>query len=117
MRDLTTVECLPKYVIMLKILSKDKLAAVLEDLNEIVQHKKNPAQPSLQQGTETNDVVRQLEEIFAPPKQDTDESPKVIDTITNKRMVSYAETRVYTNKRKERTIYPIRTIVMKKIGK
>lgn len=101
MRDLTTVECLPKYVIMLKILSKDKLAAVLEDLNEIVQHKKNPAQPSLQQGTETNDVVRQLEEIFAPPKQDTDESPRRIYTTTDKRMGPHAETRVDTKKTKK----------------
>ena len=111
MRDSATVEFFPKYVQMPKTSSKDRLAAVLEDLVEIVKHKKHPARPSLQLGTETNDAIRQLEEIFAPPKQDTDESSRVLDTATDKRMAPHAEPRVDT------TIYPTGTIVMKKFGK
>ena len=108
---MATVEFFPKYVQIPKTSSKERLAAVLEDLVEIVKHKKHPARPSLQLGTETNDAIRQLEEIFAAPKQDTDESPRVLDTATDKRMAPHAEPRVDT------TIYPTGTIIMKKFGK
>ena len=120
MRDCATVEFFPKYVQMPKTSSKDRLAAVLEDLVEIVKNKKHPARPSLQLGTETNDAIRQLEEIFAPPKPDADASARVHDTATNKsdkRMDPHAETRVMQKKPEAPALYPIGTIVMKKFGK
>ena len=43
MRDLATVEFFPKYVQMPETSSKDRFAAVLEDLVEIIKHKKHPA--------------------------------------------------------------------------
>lgn len=117
MRDSVTADFSPKYIQMPKTSPKDRLAAVLEDLVEILKRKKHPARPLLQLGTKTNDAIRQLEEIFAPPKQDTDKSSRVLDTATNKRMASHAEPRVDTNSTKEPTIYPTGTIVMKNLEK
>ena len=98
-------------------MSKDRLATVLENLVEIVKHKKHPATPYLQLGTKTNDAIRQLEEIFAPPTQDTDESSRVNKSTTDKRMSSYAETKVAKNKTEKSTTYLIGIIVTKKFGK
>ena len=115
-----TVSFFPKHVQIPKTLSEDRLAATLEDLSEILK-KPHPKTPFLQQGTETNDAIRKITEIFHPPKSDTVASPRVVEpattTKTNKQAVPRVDensTKITTNEIEQ---HAKGTIVRKKFGK
>ena len=74
-----TVEFFPKLVQMPKTSSEDRLAAILEDLKEVLKHP-HPKTPFLDKGTKTNDAITKLETIFGPPKKDNNNNrPRVIE--------------------------------------
>ena len=78
-----TVEFFPKLVQMPKTSSEDRLAAILEDLKEVLK-KPHPKTPFLNKGTETNDAIAKLEKIFGPPQKDDNNNnnnrPRVIES-------------------------------------
>ena len=53
---------------MPKTSSKDRLAAVLEDLKEVLKHLR-PKIPFLNKVKTTNDAIAKLDTIFGPPKK------------------------------------------------
>ena len=65
MRTTDTIEFFPKHVQMPKTSSEDRLASATEDLIAILE-KPRPPTPFLDQGTKTNDAIRNLQKIFKP---------------------------------------------------
>ena len=60
-----TIEFIPKHIQMPKTSSEDRLAEATENLIEILQ-KSHPPTPFLDQGTKTNDTIKELQKIFKP---------------------------------------------------
>ena len=61
---------------MPKTSSEDRLASATEDLVAILK-KPHPATPFLNQGTKTNEAIKQLQEIFTPRQQNQNEPTRV----------------------------------------
>ena len=104
---------------MPKTSSEDRLAAVLEDLKEVLKHP-HPKTPFLEKGTKTNDAITKLETIFEPPKKDNNnnctrviESPRVQQAP---RMVKTTNQQQLQSIAKKPTIYPNGMVIRKKIG-
>ena len=64
-RTTDTIEFFPQHVQMPKTSSEDRLAQATENLVEILQ-KSHPPTPFLDQGTKTNDAIKELQKIFKP---------------------------------------------------
>ena len=101
---------------MPKTSSEDRLAAVLEDLKEVLR-KPHPKTPFLDKGTPSNDIIAKLESIFGPPKKDNNNCPRVSETrlpriqqvprvVAQQRLETIAE---------EPTQHPIGMVIRKKI--
>ena len=60
-----TVDFFPKNVQMPKTSSRDRLAAAIENMVEVLKNP-HPAQPTLEEGTPTNDALTKLQQIFQP---------------------------------------------------
>ena len=71
-----TTNTIELFLQMPKTSSKDRLASATEDLVEILQ-KSHPPTPFLDQGTKTNDTIRELQKIFKPRQRDNAESTRV----------------------------------------
>ena len=65
---------LPAHVQIPKTSSEDQLASITEELVAKLQ-KSHPLAPYLNQGTETNDAIRELQKLFHQQQKDT--SPRV----------------------------------------
>ena len=112
-----TVDFFPKMVQMPKTSSEDRLAAVLEDLKEVLKNP-HPKTPFLDKGTPSNDAIAKLESIFGPPKNDNNNRPRVNET---KLPMVQQVPRVAAQQRletiaEEPTQHPIGTVIRKKIG-
>ena len=59
MRTTDTIECFPQHMQIPKTSSEDRLAEAPENLVEILQ-KSHPPTPFVDQGTRTNDAIREL---------------------------------------------------------
>ena len=65
MRTTDTIEFFLHHIQMPMTSSEDRLAEATENLVEILQ-KSHPPTPFLDQGTRTNDAIRELQKIFKP---------------------------------------------------
>ena len=70
-----TIEFFPAHVQMPKTSSEDRLASATEDLVAILKTP-HPATPFLNQGTKTNDAIKELQKIFKP-KQKPNETTRM----------------------------------------
>ena len=115
-----TVEFFPKLVHMPKTSSNDRLAAALEDLNEVLKHP-HPNTPFLDKGTTTNDAISKLKQIFGPPKKDNN-LPRVQEDVPTPRVIrNNQHPRVAQTRQRleiiaeEPIIYPIGIVMQKRI--
>ena len=106
---------------MPKTSSEDRLAAVLEDLHEVLK-KPHPKTPFLDKGTSTNNAISKLEKIFASLGEDNN-LPRVQKDVSfprvlrNNRLPRVNQTRQRLETiAEEPTRYPIGTVIIKKIG-
>ena len=115
------VEFSPKLVQMPKTSSNNRLAVVLEGLNEVLKNP-HPNTPFLDKGTTTSDAIYKLKQIFGPPKKDNN-CPRVKEDVPTSRVIRnnqlprVAQTRQRIETiAKEPIIYPIGTVIWKIIG-
>ena len=87
MRTTDTIEFFPKHVQMPTTSLEDRLASATEDLIAILE-KPHPPTPFLDQGTKTNDAIRNLRKIFKPrQKNETnriDRSPTRVQGVATR---------------------------------
>ena len=93
----------------------------MEDSNEVLKHP-HPQTPFLDKGTTTNNAISKVEKIFGPPREDNN-LPRVQEDVPIPRVLrniwlpKVAQTRQRLEAiDEEPTIYPIGTVVRKKIG-
>ena len=116
MQNGATVEFFPKYVQMPKTSSEDLLAETIEDLPHILKNP-HPKQPFIEQGTQTNDAIWKLQEIFHSPKRNITVSQKTLETepTQRKRPELYTVPRV-PEKAKTIEKHQNGTIILRKFG-
>ena len=110
---------LPKTYTNAQPSSEDRLAAVIEDLKEVLKHP-HPKIPFLDKGTTLNDAIEKLETIFGPPKKDHTTLSRVNrvkpqQLLRNNWPPSVAKTNWQRSATiaKEPTIHPIGTVIKK----